>query len=356
MIFSIISWNTFIVSEASTNWERVYTFENIDYTYDGNSIFVRSSAFSYKYDDSETDSASGYIYFDVPLRLWEFNGQKTVTVPKPNIRIQFVGFTPKIIWNSSRGPYGKIISASLVSSTGQSAPVNIGKTWSDCYFDFSNISTSDLSINDCFVLRLGIFYSAMPSISETGLPMEVYGVMKCGFETEAIRIYCSDHLGSATSGDVDKVNNSIEEGNKIAEETKETTKSIFSSITEFFGSFFQNLIDSVIGLFVPSSDEMSGLFDQLNQFFSDRFGFLYAPFDYMVQLLGVFTSAEGSTGLTFPGFSIMGYDVWPDLTYDLASDELVGTILGYVRIGTGILLGGWFIMYLQDFFKERFSQ
>lgn len=141
---------------------------------------------------------------------------------------------------------------------------------------------------------------------------------------------------------IDRVNDSIKEQTEVQK--------------GFFGSFFSNLINAFVSIFVPSSEEMSGLFDQLNQFFSDRFGFLYAPFDYMIQLLGVFTSATGSTGLTFPGFSIMGYDVWSDMTYDLASDVLVGTILEYVRIGTGILLGGWFIMYLQDFFRERFSK
>ena len=142
---------------------------------------------------------------------------------------------------------------------------------------------------------------------------------------------------------------------KQIQDTNETTKGIFSSIKDFFGSFFQNLINAVVSLFVPSAEEMGGLFDQLNQFFSDRFGFLYAPFDYMIRLMNVFLSSTGTTGITLPGFSIMGYEVWSDQTYDLSSDPLVGTILGYVRIGTGILLSGYFIMFLQNFFKERFG-
>lgn len=153
----------------------------------------------------------------------------------------------------------------------------------------------------------------------------------------------------------DTLNDSIEKGNEIAEETKETTKGIFASIKDFFGSFFQNLINSVISLFVPSADEMSGLFDQLNQFFSDRFGFLYAPFDYIIRLLNMFLSGTGETSLTFPGFEIMGETVWEPYSYDFSSEPLVGTVFGYVRTGTGILLAGWFIMYLQDFFKERFG-
>lgn len=159
----------------------------------------------------------------------------------------------------------------------------------------------------------------------------------------------------ASSSDIQKNTDAVEKGNDLQKEANETSKGIFASIKDFFASFFSNLINSVISLFVPSSDEMSALFDQLNQFFSDRFGFLYAPFDYMIRLCKVFTSSTGSTSLTFPGFSIMGEQVWADQTYDLASDELVGTILGYVRTGTGILLAGYFIMFLQNFFKERFG-
>lgn len=150
-------------------------------------------------------------------------------------------------------------------------------------------------------------------------------------------------------------NNTKDSADELKEQT-ETQKGIFGSIKDFFGSFFQNLIDSVIGLFVPSSDEMSDLFGQLNDFFSDTFGFLYAPFDYLIQLIGVFTSSTGTTGLTLPGFSIMGHEVWGDQTYDISSDPVAGQVLGYVRIGTGVLLAGWFIMYLQDFFKERFGK
>lgn len=181
---------------------------------------------------------------------------------------------------------------------------------------------------------------------------------------DKVRFYCWIYFNDVVIEDVsprsekeilEDINKDTTETLEQAKEQTETQKGIFASIKEFFAGFFQNLIDSVIGLFVPSSDEMSDLFGQLNDFFSDTFGFLYAPFDYLIQLVGVFTSSTGTTGLTFPGFSIMGYEVWPDMTYDIASDPVAGKVLGYVRTGTGILLAGWFIMYLQDFFKERFG-
>lgn len=177
------------------------------------------------------------------------------------------------------------------------------------------------------------------------------------FSISLSNIKITEFRGPLTEGEhLANIDKSTQEQLKEDKEQTETQKGIWGSIKEFFGGFFQNLINSVISLFVPSSDEMSDLFGQLNDFFSEKFGFLYAPFDYLIQLIGVFTSSSGTTGLTFPGFSLMGHEVWAEQTYDIASDSVAGQVLEYVRIGTGVLLAGWFIMYLQDFFKERFGK
>lgn len=211
-------------------------------------------------------------------------------------------------------------------------------------FIFECVSGSDLVFTNNTIYVYFLFSTDVPGTAH----------LERTFYIPPFKIY---DISSRSEKEVlESIESETKKSNEIAEETKETTKGIFGSIKEFFGSFFDNLIESVIGLFVPSTEEMGDLFGQLNDFFSDRFGFLYAPFDYMIQLLGVFTSSTGTTGITFPGFSIMGYEVWPDITYDLASEPLVGDILGYVRIGTGVLLAGYFIMFLQDFFKERFSK
>lgn len=139
-----------------------------------------------------------------------------------------------------------------------------------------------------------------------------------------------------------------EEANQIAEEQKEQEKN-------FFDNFFGNLVDTILGIFIPSSEEMSDLFDQLNQFFSDTFGFLYYPFDFLIQAFDVFLNSDSSTGITFPGFSIMGYEVWSDMTYDIANEGVAGDIFKYVRIGTGGILGIFFIGYLRAFFDKRFG-
>lgn len=164
---------------------------------------------------------------------------------------------------------------------------------------------------------------------------------------------------NATTGQkLDTIDDSIQQGNKIAEDTNQVTKNIFQRITEFFGSFFSNLINAVVSLFMPSSDEFNDFFTRLNAFFEDHFGFLFAPFKYFNMLITWTFTNDGlatSTALTFPGFSIMGYEVWPSMTYDLASDPLVGTICGHVRKVTGILLAVYFVTFIQNFFRERFG-
>lgn len=106
---------------------------------------------------------------------------------------------------------------------------------------------------------------------------------------------------------------------------------------------------------MPTTEEMGDLFNRLNDFFSDTFGFLYYPFDFIVDAFNIFLEADSETGLTIPAFSIMGYEVWSDMTYDIASDSLVGSIFGYVRMGTGAMLAMWFVNYLRNFFDKRFG-
>lgn len=208
-----------------------------------------------------------------------------------------------------------------------------------------DLTTPNINLSNTFSIRVNGYctYNLAPSSTMQ---------MVCNFNSSSLGLYA---YHSQSSTDLDKVYDELEKGNGLQEEENETTKGIWQTLIDFFTGFFSNLINAVISLFIPSTEDMSDLFDQLNDFFSDRFGFLYAPFDYMIRLMQVFTSSTGSTGLTLPGFSIMGYVVWSDQTYDLASDPLVNTICGYVRMGTGILLSGYFIMYLQQFFKERFG-
>ena len=153
--------------------------------------------------------------------------------------------------------------------------------------------------------------------------------------------------------------NQLTEQKEQTEEMKEQTetqKGMLSKMSEFFGGFFDNLKNAVIGLFVPSKEEMGSLFDRLMEFFNDTFGFLFYPFDFIVRLVELFlTSTNDNTSIVFPGFSIMGVQVWETMEIDLAQYEVTRELFGYVRMVTGAIISFGFIEYLRKYFDKRFG-
>lgn len=62
------------------------------------------------------------------------------------------------------------------------------------------------------------------------------------------------------------------------------------------------IIEGLKSLFIPDEEYFSGLFDRLHQFFSDRLGFLYVPFDLLIRLLDAIKDADTAfAGIPFPG-------------------------------------------------------
>lgn len=115
------------------------------------------------------------------------------------------------------------------------------------------------------------------------------------------------------------------------------------------------MINSIIHVIVPTKEEMSDLFERLNDFFSDTFGFLYYPFEFMIEMFDSLMSADNDTSITFPGFSIMGHEVWADTKYNIADNAIAKQVFDSVRIGTGVLLSMWFVVYLRRFFEKQFG-
>lgn len=100
----------------------------------------------------------------------------------------------------------------------------------------------------------------------------------------------------------DKINQSVQQGNKLQEEANQTGKGILGKITDFFGSFFENIINALKSLFIPEDGYFSDFFTRLNDFFSEKLGFLYEPIDLFFNLLNAIKNASvgASPGLTFP--------------------------------------------------------
>lgn len=137
--------------------------------------------------------------------------------------------------------------------------------------------------------------------------------------------------------------------NQLQQEQNNTTNSIFSSISDFFGSFFDNLI----GIFVPEEGYFEEFFERLNTFFSDKLGMLYAPIDIFIEVLTAISEGGGSAGITFPQVKWREYVLIEEQTINLQSiaDEL-GELQEYIYLGTDVIMVGSVINLLQNKLRE----
>ena len=129
-------------------------------------------------------------------------------------------------------------------------------------------------------------------------------------------------------------------------ETADNTSGILSKITDFFGSFFENLI----GIFVPEDGYFSEWFNKVNTLLSDKLGMLYAPFDLVISTLQAIYSADSSeSGIPFPG--IKWEDTWlvEPFTFTFASlGDSFDDLRDKVYFATDTVLVFTFFMLLQS--------
>ena len=69
------------------------------------------------------------------------------------------------------------------------------------------------------------------------------------------------------------------------------------------------------------------------------------PFQIVQDFAGAIAS-DGSTGLTFPSFTLMGQQLWPSYTFDLqVIAEKFPALYNALHLITGIMVVSWFIHY-----------
>ena len=93
-----------------------------------------------------------------------------------------------------------------------------------------------------------------------------------------------------TNQKLDEQTNAIKESNETNKGIWETIKDILSYINPFSENFFvykliELLVDAIKSLFIPSDDFFSTYFTDLKDWFSDRLGFLFYPFELIIDIL-----------------------------------------------------------------------
>lgn len=139
------------------------------------------------------------------------------------------------------------------------------------------------------------------------------------------------------------------------EEQTDTQKGILEKITTFFSGFFDNFKNMVVGIFVPSLDELAQIWEKYEHFFERKFGFLWQAFDYSVDLINVCLSESDDTAIRLPSFSINGYKIWNEFVFDFKNYPVIDSMFRYARLFTSFLICTNFVRALKNFYDKRFG-
>lgn len=132
---------------------------------------------------------------------------------------------------------------------------------------------------------------------------------------------------------------------------KANTEQIDNAIEEH-GNF---IIDGLKSLFIPSDDYFSSLFDDLNEFFKDRFGFLYTPIDLLVRFIDLIYGSEAEfTGIPFPELKWNGYVLLEAQTvnFDILEVEEFKNVQNILYFLTNLAMIGALIALIHKKFEE----
>lgn len=126
---------------------------------------------------------------------------------------------------------------------------------------------------------------------------------------------------------------------EVKEEIPEenVNQNIFSVITNFFGGFFRNLLNTIKTAIIPESADLLALLQDMNDWFSERFGFIWYPFDLAIDIVAAFALGEPDSKITVPEFTINilgGIKLWDAFVVDLDPIDF----LKYVRFFTSTIM------------------
>ena len=110
-----------------------------------------------------------------------------------------------------------------------------------------------------------------------------------------------------------------------------------TSILGMLSNFFTNFPQMMKSLFVPEAEDIEKLLVDMNDWFSERFGFIWYPFDLAIQVVSAFTMGEADSVIEIPAVTLNmlgGVKLWDSFSVDFDS---MG-IFEYVRFFTSTIL------------------
>lgn len=115
------------------------------------------------------------------------------------------------------------------------------------------------------------------------------------------------------------------------------------------------IIEGLKSLFIPSDDYFSSKFSELNEFFKDRFGFLYTPIDLLIRFVNlIYGASDTFDGIPFPELSWDGHVLLAAQTvrFDILDIAAFKQVQKYLYFLTDVMMIGALVSLIHRKFEE----
>lgn len=137
------------------------------------------------------------------------------------------------------------------------------------------------------------------------------------------------------------IKNQDENTDKVVKNQDENTTKVTEKLEDVKTGIINGIIEGLKNLFIPSDDFFKSYFDDLYSWFGERLGFLSFPIDLLAELAEMFLGSSSTDCiLTLPSFSISGFMLWEESTFNLTSflNENFKFVLDAIKLGTSVIL------------------
>lgn len=137
------------------------------------------------------------------------------------------------------------------------------------------------------------------------------------------------------------IKNQDENTDKVVKNQDKNTTKVTEKLEDVKTGIINGIIEGLKNLFIPSDDFFKSYFDDLYSWFGERLGFLSFPIDLLAELAEMFLGSSSTDCiLTLPSFSISGFTLWEESTFNLTLflNENFKFVLDAIKLGTSVIL------------------
>lgn len=164
-----------------------------------------------------------------------------------------------------------------------------------------------------------------------------------------------DIIQNQNQGNQEIKDNADKNAQEIQDNQDANTGKITDKLEETKTGIISGLIDGIKGLFLPSEGYFSELFNRLNDFFKERFGFLYTPIDLLIRFCDVVLKAGTSfSGIPIPEIAWEGQVLISAQTvgFDFLSNSAFAELQRKLYFVTNVIMIGALIALIHRKFDE----